>query len=120
MLISRSSRPSRKMTIHRVETTKQIMPGARSSKSPPCRRNRDKSGAPDFRWRKDGPAPGTSRLSRFIGVATEAGGHFFTLFEGQLGGMERPRTKSCDVRIRESTPRKETQEWATHVVKGLK
>ena len=46
MLISRSSRPRQKMTIHRVETTNQIMPGRRNSKSPPCRTNRDKGGAP--------------------------------------------------------------------------
>jgi len=46
MLISRSSRPRQKMTIHRVETTNQIMPGRRNSKSPPCRTNRDKDGAP--------------------------------------------------------------------------
>jgi hypothetical protein len=35
-------------------------------------------------------------------VALEAGGHFFNLFEGQPRGMERSKTKSCDVRIRES------------------
>jgi hypothetical protein len=53
------------VAIHRVEASAQILLSARSSKSPPlrqaqgrlCRRNRDKDGAPDFRWGKDGPAP---------------------------------------------------------------
>ncbi len=38
------------------------------------------------------------------GVALEAGGYIFTLFEGEGRGMERSETKSCGVRIWESHP----------------
>jgi hypothetical protein len=39
-----------------AETTTQIMPRGRKSKSPPCRRKRDKDGAPGLQLAKDGPA----------------------------------------------------------------